>query len=44
MNIRFLTLAQKEVDEAVLWFDENANGKGKEFLDELDRAVHLVKA
>ena len=44
MNIRFLTLAQKEVDEAVLWFDENANGKAKEFLDELDRAVHLVKA
>ena len=31
MNIRFLTLAQKEVDEAVLWFDENANGKGRNF-------------
>ncbi|MGH9874507.1 MAG: type II toxin-antitoxin system RelE/ParE family toxin [Pyrinomonadaceae bacterium] len=44
MDIRFLTLAQEEVDEAVVWFDENANGKGRDFLDELDRVVRLVKA
>lgn len=25
MNIRFLTLAQKEVDECVRWYDERAN-------------------
>ena len=44
MNVRFLTLAQQEVDEAVVWFDERVEGKGMEFLDELDRVVRLVKA
>ena len=44
MNVRFLTLAQQEVDEAVLWFDDQVEGKGVEFLDELDRAVRLVTA
>ena len=44
MNVRFLTLAQQEIDEAVVWFDERADGKGIEFLDELDRVVRLVKA
>ncbi|HEU4836982.1 MAG TPA: type II toxin-antitoxin system RelE/ParE family toxin [Pyrinomonadaceae bacterium] len=43
MNIRFLTLAQQEVDEAVVWFEERAEGKGADFLDELDRTVRLVK-
>jgi hypothetical protein len=36
VNIRFLTLAQKEIDE-------RTEGKGLEFLDELDRVVRLVK-
>ena len=44
MNVRFLTLAQHEVDEAVVWIDERAEGKGILFLDELDRVVRLVKA
>jgi hypothetical protein len=44
MNIRFLLLAQQEVDEAVAWFDKNADGKGEDFLDELDRVVRLAKA
>ena len=44
MNVRFLTLAQQEVDEAVVWFDERVEGKGLVFLDELDRVVRLVKA
>jgi len=44
MNVRFLTLAQKEADEAVVWYDEKAEGKGRDFLDELDRVVRLVKA
>lgn len=43
MNVRFLTLAQQEVD-AVAWFDEQVEGKGIDFLDELDRVVRLVKA
>ena len=44
MNVRFLTLAQQEVDEAVVWFEERSEGKGLEFLDELDRVVRLVRA
>ena len=44
MNVRFLTLAQQEVDEAFIWFDERTDGKGLDFLDELDRVVRLVKA
>jgi len=44
VNVRFLTLAQQEVDEAVVWFDERVEGKGLEFLDELDRVVRLIKA
>jgi plasmid stabilization system protein ParE len=44
VNIRFLTLAQQEVDEAVVWFEERAEGKGVDFLDELDRVVRLVNS
>ena len=44
MKVRFLTLAQQEIDEAVVWFDERVEGKSLEFLDELDRVVRLVKA
>ena len=44
MNITFLTLAQQEVDEAVVWFEEREEGRGLDFLDELDRVVRLVKA
>jgi plasmid stabilization system protein ParE len=39
MKVRFLTLAQQELDDAVAWYNEQADGLGKEFLDELDRAV-----
>jgi hypothetical protein len=38
MNIRFLTLAQKEVDESVRWYDERAN-LGRGFYHPLKRAV-----
>jgi hypothetical protein len=44
VNVRFLTLAQQEIDEAVIWFDEQADGKGMDFLDELDRVVRLIKS
>jgi hypothetical protein len=44
VNVRFLTLAQQEVDEAVVWLDGRVEGKSIEFLDELDRVVRLVKA
>ena len=43
MNIRFLTLADQEVDEAVQWYEEQAEGLSRAFLDELDRVVRLVR-
>jgi plasmid stabilization system protein ParE len=39
MKVRFLSPAQQELDDAVAWYDEQADGLGSEFLDELDRAV-----
>ena len=39
MKLRFLTLAQRELDDAVAWYNEQAAGSGQEFLDELDRVV-----
>jgi len=44
VNVRFLTLAQQEIDEAVVWFNEQVDGAGLDFLDELDRVVRLVKS
>jgi plasmid stabilization system protein ParE len=44
VNLRFLTLAEQEVDEAFLWFEQQVEGRGIDFLDELDRVVRLVKA
>ena len=44
MNVRFLTLAQREVDDTVAWYDGQAAGLGQEFLDELDRAVRRATA
>ena len=43
MNVRFLTLADQEVDDAVLWYNEREDDLGRRFLDELDRAVRLVR-
>ncbi|CBE70193.1 MAG: type II toxin-antitoxin system RelE/ParE family toxin [Candidatus Methylomirabilis oxygeniifera] len=39
MKVRFLTLAQQELDDAVAWYNEQTTGLGQEFLDELDRVV-----
>ena len=39
MKLRFLILAQRELDDAVAWYNEQAAGLGQEFLDELDRVV-----
>lgn len=44
MNVRFLRLTEQEIDEAVAWFDEQVEGKGTDFLDELDRVIRRVKA
>ena len=44
MNVRFLNLTEQEIDEVVAWFDEQVEGKGTDFLDELDRVIRRVKA
>jgi plasmid stabilization system protein ParE len=44
VNVKFLTLAQQEVDDAVVWFNERQEGKGVEFLDALDHVVRIVRA
>ena len=43
MNIRFLSVADQEVADAVRWYDEQAEGLSRAFLDDLDRAVRLVR-
>jgi plasmid stabilization system protein ParE len=43
-KVRFLTLAQQEVDDTVAWYNEQVDGLGQEFLDELDRAIRRVAA
>ena len=42
MRIRFLEAAQREVDDAVAWYDEREEDLGREFLDELDRVIRRV--
>ena len=44
MNIRFLTMAGTEVDNAVSWYQEQTEDQSLNFLNELDRAVQTVKA
>ena len=44
MDVRFLTLAETEIDDAVSWFQEQSENQSLNFLDELDRAVRLVAA
>ena len=43
MKVRFLTLAQQEVDDAVLWFEAKQPGMGVDFLDDPDRSIQLLK-
>jgi len=44
MKIRFLSLAYQELDDAVAWYNQQADGLGQDFLDELDRAVRRAAA
>jgi len=41
MNIRFLSLADHEVADAVQWYEDQAEGLSRRFLDELDRVVRI---
>jgi len=44
LNVRFLAIAQRETDDAVTWYNEQLDGLGQEFLDELDRTVRRTVA
>ncbi len=44
MRIRFLSTARQELDDAFAWYERQSAGLGYEFLDELDRTVHRIKA
>jgi plasmid stabilization system protein ParE len=39
MKVRFLSIAEQELDDAVAWYNSQAVGLGTEFLDELDRTI-----
>ena len=42
MNIRFLTIAEHEVDDAYHWFEGRTEGEGLRFLDDLDHGLRLI--
>ena len=42
MKITFLPAARSEVDDAFVWYEEQAIGLGYEFLDELDQSLRLI--
>lgn len=44
MEVRFLKLAAQELDDAVTWYDQQGDGLGRDFLDELDRAIRRLAA
>jgi plasmid stabilization system protein ParE len=44
VKVRFLTIAQQEVDDAFHWFEERNENLGFEFLTEIDRIVQLVRS
>lgn len=44
MRVRFLDPAQRELDDAVAWYNQREAGLGWEFLDELDRSVRIIKS
>jgi len=44
MKVLFLSFAQQELDEAITWYNEQADGLGREFLDELDRMIRRTIA
>jgi hypothetical protein len=41
MKIRFLTIAEIEVDEAVSWYQKQSEDQDLNFLDELARAMKV---
>ena len=44
MKVRFLKLAQSEVDGAFTWYESQSQGLGTQFLDDFDHAVRRITA
>jgi plasmid stabilization system protein ParE len=44
IKIRFLTIAEMEVDEAVSWYQEQSEDESLAFLNEIDHAIRIVRA
>jgi plasmid stabilization system protein ParE len=44
MQIRFLTIAEIEIDEAVSWYQKQSEDQDLNFLDELARAFRVITA
>ena len=42
MRIRFLDVAQRELDDAVVWYNEREVDLGIDFIDEFDRSIRRV--
>jgi plasmid stabilization system protein ParE len=42
MKVRFLELAQYELDDAFVWYEEHMQGLGRELLDEVDRSIRRI--
>jgi len=42
VRVRFLELAQYELDDAFLWYEEQLPGLGRELLDEMDRSIRRI--
>ncbi len=41
-TIRYLTLAETEIDDAVFWYQKSSQDQSLKFLAELQRALHVV--
>jgi plasmid stabilization system protein ParE len=44
VNLRFLSSARQELDDAFVWYERQSPGLGYEFLDEFDRTIHRIRA
>jgi plasmid stabilization system protein ParE len=42
VNVRFLAIAQEELDDAVEWYNQQTAESGLAFLDEIDRAIRRI--
>ena len=44
MKVRFLSLAEQEVHDAVVWYNEQSENLGRDFLDEMDKSIRRIVA